>query len=131
MFRKIIKSAFSSLIIDKLFYHIDNNKKIKDFYCINDKAVTPSICPKLEKDRRNKTWLCCKCEKCGNIKKLHIATTWDIYKYDSEDDSEDVEDDSEDVEDVREDNNVDVEDDSKDVEDDSKDVEDVNIIKRI
>ena len=78
---------FNKMLIDKLFYHLDVNKKIKDFYCINDKAVTPSLNPKLEKDRRGKTWLCCKCEKCGNNKKIHITCTWNIYKDDEYEDN--------------------------------------------
>ena len=80
--------SIANAIINKLFYNLDYNKKIKDFYCINDKMVTPSSNPKIEKNRRGRTFLSCKCEKCGNNKRIYIPNTWNIYEDEDEDEDE-------------------------------------------
>ena len=109
MMRKIFISSFSNAIIDGLFYHLDCNKKIKDFYCIIDEMVTPSSDPRIEKDMRGKTLLNCKCETCGRRKKKYITNTLNIYKADEyeytddEDDEDDKDEDDKDEDDKDED----------------------------
>lgn len=90
-------SLLAKTLIHHLFYKINYNKKIKDFYCINDKMITSSLEPRLKTDRRGRYYLICKCEKCGNDKSKYIPHTINIYK-DSEDD-EDDEDDKDDEDD--------------------------------
>ena len=59
-------------------FNIDYDRKIKDFYCINDKTSTSSVNPRIiyGKDRNI---LNCQCTKCGKRKCL-IMTNLNIYK---------------------------------------------------
>ena len=48
---------------------------MKEFYCFNDKKITPSIEPSgYQKDRRGRTIFFCKCGVCGTKKVIYVTT---------------------------------------------------------
>ena len=48
---------------------------MKDFYCVKDKMITPSVEPSgYQTDKRGRTYFICRCGVCGNKKVRYLLS---------------------------------------------------------